>query len=227
MRSGLQASRLRDLWCGTVFDMKLRVLLHVLVPGLLVLGQSLWSQTSRSAPQHWTETESETLWRVQYSNEDYGYQVRLAAGTIGHGTHSPNPNHGFLVPLPDVGRELPASTDEARFVWVDASYNATDFSSLSQIAAEQVHIMDDQRASSHVVGRKLTKLAGITAIVFTSEYSSPKGDVVEEQLIALRSGIIYTIWLRTTKANRLTDEEQFRRIQSGFRLLALHNRAVK
>jgi len=227
MRNGLQASRLRELSCSTVFDMKHRLLFSLLVPGLLVVGQPPWSGTSQSVPRYWTETESETLWRVQYSNEDYGYYVRIAAGTTGHGTHSPSPNHGFLVPLPDVGRQLPASTDEARFVWVDASYNVTGSSSLSRIVSEHVHTVDSQGTSSHVLERKASRLAGLTAIEFKSEYMASNRSVVEEQIIALRSGIVYTVGLQTTKEDSSTDEEEFKRIQIGFRLLPLHNRAVR
>jgi hypothetical protein len=86
--------------------------------------------------------------------------------------------------------------------------------------------MDYERGASHVVERKFTKLAGLTAILFRIEYSSPKGTVVEEQIIASRSGIIYTLGLQTTKVKLAIDEEQFRRIQSGFKLLTLHNGAV-
>ncbi len=207
--------------------MKLRMLASLLVPGLLVIGHPLWSISIQSAPRYWTETETETLWRVRYSNEDYGYLVRLAAGTIGHATHSPNPNHGFLVPLPEVGRELPASTDETRFVWVDASYNATDYSSLSRIASEHIRTVDGQWPKARVV-KGLTRLGGLTAIEFKTEHPSPKGAVVvEEQAIALRSGIVYTVGLRTAKPNRSSDEAEFRKIENGFKLLALNNRAVK
>jgi hypothetical protein len=204
-----------------------RVLLGLLlVSGLLVRDPTLFSQPHRSTSQHWTETESETLWRTRYSNEDYGFYVLLDAGTIGHGTHSPAPNHGFLVSLPDVGREQPASANEERFVWVDASYNTSEYQTLSSVSSERVHLMDDERGAPHFVEHKFTRLAGLTAILFRIEYSSPKGTVVEEQIIALRSGIIYTIGLKTTKVKLAIDKEQFRRIQSGFKLLTLHNRAV-
>jgi hypothetical protein len=116
--------------------------------------------------------------------------------------------------------------NEERFVWVDASYNTSEYQTLSSIASRQAHLMDSERGASHVVMRKFTKLAGLTAILFRTEYSSPKGAVVEEQIIASRSGIIYTIGLQTTKGKLAIDEEPLRRIQSGFKLLTLHNGAV-
>jgi hypothetical protein len=206
--------------------MKRVLLVFLLFTGPFVIGPALRSQTHRSTPQYWTETESETLWRTRYSNEDYGFYVLLDTGTIGHGTHSPAPNHGFLVSLPDVGRQSPASATEDRFVWVDISYNASDYHSLSDVAFYEDHLMDDERGASRVVEHKFTKLTGLKAILYRNEYSSPKGTIVEEQIIALRSGIIYTIGLQTTQADLSSDELQFRRIQGGFRLLALHNRAV-
>jgi len=226
MRGGRVLAHFHEPLCSTLFDMKNIMLGLLLVSGILVFDPTLFSQPHRSTPQYWTETESETLWRTRYSNEDYGFYVLLDVGTIGHGTHSPAPNHGFLVSLPDVGREQPASANEERFVWVDASYNTSEYQTLSRVASEQVHLMDYERGASHVVERKFTKLAGLTAILFRIEYSSPKGTVVEEQIIASRSGIIYTLGLQTTKVKLAIDEEQFRRIQSGFKLLTLHNGAV-
>ncbi len=216
-----------SIQCSTVFNMK-RVLLGLLaVPALFMIDQTLLSQTPRSTPKYWAENESETLWRIRYSNEDYGFYVLLNAGTVGHGTHSPAPNHGFLVSLPDVGRELSASTEEERFVWVDASYNVSDYQSLSRVASEQVGLSNKESDTARVVERRSTKLAGLSAILFKIEYSSPRDTVVKEQIIALRSGIVYTIGLQTTKANFSVDEEQFKRIQGGFKLFTLHDRAVK
>lgn len=206
--------------------MKCVILALLFVSGFPMFDPALWPQPHPSTPRYWRETESETLWTTRYSNEDYGFCVLLQQGIIAHGTHSPAPNHGFLVSLPDIGRESQASSGETRFVWVDASYNTSEDQSLSGVASDQFHLMDDERGKPQFVERRNTKLGGLTAIFFRSERSSPESAAVEEQVIASRSGIVYTVGLQTTKAYAYDDERQFRRILGGFRLLALHNRAV-
>jgi hypothetical protein len=115
---------------------------------------------------------------------------------VAHGSHSPSPNHGFLVPLPDVGRTSSVSLDEER-------------------------LLEESRGKSQLVERKSTKLAGLHAILSTVEYPSPKGTVVEETILAVRSGIVYTIGLRTNLKNNFTDKEEFFQIVNSFRLLKL------
>jgi len=53
--------------------------------------------------KHWTETPDETIWRERYGNCDHGYFVNLPPGVIGHGTHSPSPNHGILISAKNPG----------------------------------------------------------------------------------------------------------------------------
>jgi hypothetical protein len=81
--------------------------------------------------------------------------------------------------------------------------------------------MDKERPGAAVVERKLARLAGRTAIRFRIEIPSPKGRVVEEQVLILRCGIIYTIGLQTLRRDVAADEGEFRRIQDGFKLLPL------
>ncbi len=183
---------------------------------------SLHSQASSHAlPRHWTETETETLWKVRYTNCDYGYFVLLGNEAIGHGTHSPSPNHGILVPLPDVGRTSYATDKEERYVWVDASYDVIDDQSLLGAVSNNEQIMEEVRGKPNTVKLIHTKLASLPAIMSSVEYLTPKGTVVEETIIAVRSGIVYTIGLRTNLKDATTDEEQFQRIVNGFRLLKL------
>jgi hypothetical protein len=179
------------------------------------------AQPPHRLARHWTETKTETLWTTRYTNCDYGYYVLLDTGVVGHGTHSPNPNHGFLVPLPDVGRTSEASDDEARFVFVDASYDVWEDTSLAGAVTEQEQIMTEIRSQSRIDDRKLAKLSGLRAIRSTVESSSPNGAVVDEAIVAVRSGIVYTIGLHTTQQFRAVDEEQFKKILSGFSLLKL------
>src|SRR5271163_3979722 len=80
----------------------------------------------------WRVTNSETLWTERYTNDDYGYSVLLSKGVVAHGTHPPSPNHGFFVPLPDVGKTTFSTfKTEKRYLWVDASYDTSDDQSLA------------------------------------------------------------------------------------------------
>ncbi len=174
------------------------------------------------AGQHdWQETETETIWHERYTNCDYGYYVSLSAGVVAHGSHSPSPNHGFLVALPDVGRTVLASIDDSRFVWVDAHYNVTDYETLSDIAKYEIDLTAEGKQRFRVVRRSSAKLAGLPAVQFMLEYDAGGIRILEEQVIALRGNIVYTLGLRTLQANRDSDEKKFSKIRAGFRLLKL------
>jgi hypothetical protein len=123
--------------------------------------------------------------------------------------------------LPDVGRTTDASIDEERFVWVDASYNTLDDQSLEAAVSDEEHLTEERTGTSRIVERKPTKLAGLRAILFKVEYSTPKGTVLEETIIAVRSGVVYKVGMRTILEALPTDEVQFQKITNGFRLLKL------
>jgi len=178
-------------------------------------------QAEPAQQRHWEETTTETIWRGRYTNCDYGYYVLLPAGMVAHGSHAPAPNHGFLVALPDVLRTSAASFDEPRFVWLDASYNASDYQALADVANYELDLTKQDKRAFRVVERGLARLAGLPAVRFTVEYQAREGVVVEEQIVALRSGIVYTIGLRTVGADRSLDEQRFQTIRNGFRLLNL------
>jgi hypothetical protein len=183
---------------------------------ILSLG-SVRSGFARLALQrHWRETDSETLWTNRYNNCDYGYYVLLPNGVVGHGTHSPSPNHGFRIPLPDVGATSYALDRNQRFIWVDASYNASDARSLADLVSDR-----GDEAVAKTVARKSTKMAGVPAIQITTESASRDITVVEVETVALRAGIIYTIGLRTPRTDAIGDEAEYRRIIQAFRLLKL------
>ena len=196
----------------------------VLVAALIALGPTVISQTAKPTDlrRHWTETETQTLWTIRYTNCDYGYFVLLGSGVVGHDTLPPAPNHGFLVSLPNVGKRSTALEDEEeRYVWVDSSYDVIDDQSLGGAVSTNEQIMEEVRGKPNTVKEIQTKLASLSAILTRVEYSTPKGTAVEETIIAVRSGIVYTIGLRTNLKDAGTDEEQFQRIVSGFRLLKL------
>jgi hypothetical protein len=202
-----------------------RIVVELLLSATVVLPASFLradsSQNRNLQQRHWEQTQTETIWRDRYTNCDYGYYVLLPAGVIAHGSHSPSPNHGFLVPLPDVARTSYASINEERFVWVNANYNVSDYHSLAGVANYELDLMKAGESAFRVVERKSAKLAGLRAIYVRVVYETPKGRVVEQKVIALRSGIVYTIGLRTREAEYRPDDEQFREICKGLKLLRL------
>ncbi len=111
--------------------------LHLLVWAALVLSVVTDSKAQQAHKRYWEETKTETLWRGRYSNEDYGFYVSLSKGVVGHGNHSPSPNHGIYVSLPDVGNVNPAY-DADRSVWVDAHYNTSDYRSLGSVMKYEI-----------------------------------------------------------------------------------------
>ncbi len=192
----------------------------------MICGLTLKSQTSQppNLRRHWTETKTETLWTVRYTNCDYGYYVLLGDGMVGHDTLPPAPNHGFLVSLPDVGKTSFASAyEEERYVWVDASYDVMDDQSLASAVSNEEQMMEESsgKGKSRIVERKSTKLAGLRAIQFRAEYPTPTGTAVEVTIVAVRSGIVYRIGLRTLLEDLPVDEVQFQKVINWFRLLKL------
>ena len=67
-----------------------------------------------SQGKHRTETSDETIWRERYGNCDHGYFVNLPPGFIGHGSHSPNPNHGILISVKNPGTTTEVTLKELR-----------------------------------------------------------------------------------------------------------------
>ena len=109
-------------------------------------------------------------------------------------------------------------------MWVDASYDLSDDQLLTGATDEWQKIKTANGALRHN-NRVSTKLAGLPAIEDAFEDSTPKGESFEESIVALRSGIVYTVGLHTTKAYKTVDEKQLRRIRYGFRLFKLPNGA--
>jgi hypothetical protein len=171
--------------------------------------------------RHWEETEKETIWRDRYTNCDYGYYVVLPLHVIAHGSHSPNPNHGFLISLPDVAKTSAASVNEQRFLWVNAEYNSSESHSLRGVGDYQFSLASRDKADVQVLERKSTTLGGLAAIMFEFKYGSANSHATEEEVIALRSGVVYEIGLRTRQADYDRDNQSFEQIQSGFKLLSL------
>ena len=173
----------------------------------LLVNSDARSEDHKSEHHHWQETATETLWRVRYSNCDYGFYVSLDDDIVGHGTHSPAPNHGIYVPLPDTSRTSPANYPLDRFVWVDAHYNASDYRSLRRVVKYELDEESEGKTGYSIVNLKPTTLGGLPAIGFTVKWNGPAGAIVESGTIALRSDIVYTVAVRSSDANITADRE--------------------
>jgi hypothetical protein len=188
---------------------------------LLVLSVVTDSKAQQAHQQFWEETKTETLWRGRYSNEDYGFYVSLGDGVVGHGTHSPAPNHGIYLSLPDVGNVNPAADALDRVVWVDAHYNVSDYRSLGSVTKYELSVASEGKTAFHTVQRKATTLGGLRAIAFTVEYEGPHGHMVERSVLALRCGIVYTVSVQSLADLIAADKEQFDQVRKGFTLLPI------
>jgi hypothetical protein len=104
---------------------------------------------------------------------------------------------------------------------MDAQYNTLDDQSLEAVVTDEEQLTEERIGMSRIVERKPTKLAGLRAILSKVEYATPKGTVVEEKIIAVRSGIVYKVGLRTLPGDFPTDELQFQKIVNGFKLFKL------
>jgi hypothetical protein len=126
-----------------------------------------------------------------------------------------------MIALSDVSRTSTASNEEPRLVWVDASYNPTDNESLRDVANADLDITKAERHEFRVLEHVPTTLAGVPAIRFKVRYEQGGQQVIEGHVVSLRSGIVYTVALRTLEANQIADQKQFGIICKGFGLLRL------
>jgi hypothetical protein len=191
---------------------------------LLMLATSLCQSPSKpSQARNWEETDSETLWRNKYAHCDYGFYVVLPRGFVGHGLLSPSSNHGFLVALPDVGRTQNATSDDERFIWVNAGYNSLELKSLSEVVDYYSDlIIGRHKKGFKRVAREPVRLDGRAAIRIRVEYDGPSGKVIEEETIILRSGIIYEAGLVTTPKDYASDRARYSQVLAGFRFWRIH-----
>ena len=121
-----------------------------------------------------------------YRNVDYGYLVRLPAGTRYEMSPAPFPNHGFQVPL--------AAGDT---LWVDASY--TDSLTLAGAVRGEVALAE----GCEVAGQRPARLGGLAAreLVYRCRPGRAGGRMRElREVLALRGAILYTVGIRGADA---------------------------
>lgn len=137
-----------------------------------------------------------------YRNVDYGYVVRLPAGTTYERSPAPFPNHGFQVPL--------AAGDT---LWVDASY--TDSLTLDGAVRELVSIHE----GCAVTANRATRLGGLAAreVVYRCQPERRGGRTHEwREVVALRGAILYTVGIRRTGALSREGAGLFAAARAGF-----------
>lgn len=185
---------------------------------LLILVSNPLESTQKA---HIVESDSETLWIGRFAHCDYGFYVLLPDGMVAHSTLPPNPVHGFTVALPNVSSRSTVSTDDSRFIWVNAEYNASDAATAKQTIAFYKDLIGRDKP-----GRKVTlepaTLGSLRAMRLLAEYDGTAGKIIEEEVIAVRKNIVYEIGLRTTKAAYGQDRLQFERVLAGFRVWRIH-----
>lgn len=197
-----------------------RLSVLLLAIGFVVDAQQRPAQTAKG--KLW-ETDSERQFSGRYANCDYGFYVLLPEGYLAHGSHSPSPNHGFLVGLPDTGRTADVSLDDKRFICVNAEYNSFGLSSLKEAADWRTKSSGEGKTGFKVLRRADMKLNGLAAGLIRYQYEGSSGTVFEEEVIALRAGILYEIGLRTNADDYKQDEDQFLKLIGNFRCWRIHN----
>jgi hypothetical protein len=195
----------------------------VFLVGLCAAACASGHPEQKPRPHRYAEVgASETLWRERYAHCDYGFYVVLPHGFVGHSTKPPNPNHGFVVRLPEVGSTQETAADGERVIWVNAEYNAWEIESLSEAGAFAVKVMAADAKGFKEIARDRVQLDNRPAIRIKAEYDEPQGRVIAEQVIAFRAGILYEIGLVTKVGDYAADGQQYAKILAGFRYWRIH-----
>jgi len=192
--------------------------ISLLIP-FLIFGIPL---AAYSQGKHWTETSDETIWRERFGNCDHGYFVNLPPGVIGHGTHSPSPNHGILISAknPDITTQV--TLEEPRLVEV---YDSTDAGELGipHLYVEE-YDLKPKNASERVtiLERRDTKFRGSTAeyVHFRKVTEHSASEVEELAVYRAPKGIgptFYVVMLRTTPEFYIQDHALYLQIREGLR----------
>ena len=181
-----------------------------------------------TAGRHWEETATETIWRGEYRNCDYGYYVLLPDHIIGHSSKAPNPNDGFSVDLEKSDSTLPTSDKARRNISAWNHYNAAELPTLKAIADNELRLDAGSKRDYHILSRSSVKMATLPAIMVKASYNAEETTVYEIKIIAYRPhgtnnlvDMVYVLSLVTNEASRAEDTITFNKILAGFRLTAL------
>jgi len=175
-----------------------------------------------SQGKHWTETSDETIWQGRFGNCDHGYFVNLPPGVIGHGTHSPSPNHGILISAKNPSITTEVTLGEPRLVDVYDSSDAGELGSAQAYVEEYALKPENASESITILEHRETKFRGTPAVYVhfrkTKEHSTSEVD----ELVVYRApeGIgptFYVVLLRTTPQYYVQDHALYLQVRGGLR----------
>src|SRR6266850_5617694 len=170
--------------------------------------------------KHWTETPDETIWRERYGNCDHGYFVNLPPGVIGHGSHSPSPNHGILISAKDPARTTEVTLGEPRLVGVYDSSDAAGLGSPQAYVKRYALGRELMSEGFAILERRDTKFRGSTAVYVHFRNATKHSTSEGEELVVYRApkGIgpsFYIVMLRTTPEFYSRDHALYLQIREG------------
>jgi hypothetical protein len=192
----------------------------------LLLPPLIFAIAVAASPQgkHWTETPDETIWRERYGNCDHGYFVNLPPGIIGHGSHSPSPNHGILISAKNPGITTDVTVEEQRLVEVYDSPDAAELRSPRAYVDE--YDLKPKNASERItiLERRETTFRGSTAVYVHFRKTTEHSTSEVEELVVYRAPkrigpSFYAVMLRTTPEFYRRDHALYLQIREGLRFV--------
>jgi len=173
--------------------------------------------------QHWTQTDSETIWRGLYTNCDKGYAVTIPANVVAHGSLPPNPNHGILVSASAPDTVARVTLEDERVVGVYDEYDAMEFGNAQ--AYLTFELLHTHAGPATIMERRSTKFRGLPTVYVHYRTKNGQASIETEESIVYRgqpknsSPIFYVIWLRTPIQYYSQDRQLYSRIREGFHLM--------
>jgi hypothetical protein len=180
----------------------------------------LHGQSGVHQGKHWTETQDETIWQGRYGNCDHGYFVNLPPGVIGHGSHSPSPNHGILISTLNPGTTTEVTQNESRLIDVYDSSDASEIGSPEKYVQEYDLKPGSTSEKITILERRNTKFRGDKALYVHFRKSSQHlaSEIEELAVYKAPKGIgptFYVILLRTTPEFYSRDHLLYLQVREG------------
>jgi hypothetical protein len=174
--------------------------------------------------KHWTETPDETIWRGKYGNCDHGYSVNLPSGVVGHGSHSPNPNHGILISAKDPSITTQVTLEEPRLVDVYDSNDAGELGSPGAYVDRYDLKPENGSERITILERRDTRFRGSAAVYVHFRKTREHATSEVEELVVYRApkGIgptFYVVMLQTTPEFYDRDHALYLQIREGLRFV--------
>jgi hypothetical protein len=171
-----------------------------------------------------TERDCAPPFEGRYSNYDYAYSVQIPKGMIGFG--SCVTNHGFGIDLMNPTSRVwtergPEGIYPHSYLYVDASYNGTDWQSLDEaFRALVVNPKDEGITDVELVSRTPTNLSTLAAIRFVVRYTKSGQPMMRDLVLAFRGrdDIMYTIDLTSPVSRYEEDKKVLAWMQRTWRL---------